>query len=294
VTIGNGVNSSGADGIAISKDGTVAFVYSQFDHRVDIVTTGNDGHDKGPDSKLVKSTSPIILAGDSLSSDVQTGRKLFFDAVDSRLSAPGTNVSCATCHLEGTNDQHTWGFPDGVRQTPSLAGRHLHDTAPYHWSGQFPDLVGFMTHTVTERMGGTGLGEDNLYLYVGNYVESLPAPFNPYKNSVGAQQVIAGAQAFSKAGCDTCHAGATFQDTKNHDVGTLVLSGAGDLDNGMVADMGFNVPSLLGAARAGPLLHSGVESNLEARVNDSNTMHGNTALLSAQEKIDLVAYLKTL
>ncbi len=303
---GNSVRSvtpvgAGADGIALTKDGLKAYVYSQFDHRVDIVTTSNDGQDKSTAAQLQTSSSPISVASDppALTADLSAGRRLYFDAVDSRLSAPGTNVSCNTCHLEGTDDQHVWGFPDGERQTPTLAGRHLLATAPYHWSGEFPSLQEFMDHTIRERMGGSGLGSVTLAQYMANYIESLPAPSNPYKKVVPADQVVRGGQAFSKAGCDGCHAGANFTDNSNRDVGTLVTGGT-EADNGYVltavngTQPGFNVPSLLGVARSGPYLHTGAEDTLEARVNDTDTAHGNLGVLSAQEKADLVAFLKTL
>ena len=34
-----------------------------------------------------------------------------------------------------------WNFPDGPRQTPSLQGRLLSKTAPFHWNGEFNDLL---------------------------------------------------------------------------------------------------------------------------------------------------------
>ncbi|MFT3838551.1 MAG: c-type cytochrome [Myxococcaceae bacterium] len=302
------IGSSGADGIAIGKDGTTAYVYNQFDHTLAVLTTGNKGTDKGPDSHITV-TSTIAVTSDpaSLNSNLSAGRMMFFDAVDSRLSAAGTNVSCATCHLEGTDDQHVWGFPDGERQTPSLAGRHLLATAPYHWSGEFTNIKAFMNHTITERMGGNGLSTDSEISMITSYIESLPTPFNPYVKAMPADQVARGALAFSKAQCATCHVttdlSATngvqaFTNNENRDVGTLITVG-NEVDNGYVltADNGapgLNVPSLLNVARTSPYLHTGQETNLEARVNDGNSLHGNTSVLSAQEKADLVAYLKTL
>ena len=303
-TTGNSVRSvatvgAGADGIALSKDGKKAYVYSQFDHRVDIICAGSDCNGKGPAAQLETQPNPIVVASDTLPQDLASGRRLYFDAVDTRLSAAGTNVSCNTCHLEGTDDQHVWGFPDGSRQTPSLAGRHLLATAPYHWSGEFPTLQAFMDHTIRERMGGSGLGSVTLAQYVANYIESIPAPYNPYKKVVPNDQVVRGGIAFSKAGCDACHSGANFTDNSNRDVGTLVGTGV-EADNGYVLTAvdgtkpGFNVPSLLGVARSAPYLHTGGESNLEARIGDDNFVHGNVGALSTQEKVDLVAFLKTL
>ena len=123
--------------------------------------------------------------------------------------------------------------------------------------------------------------------------------WSPVSTKVEATRarVERGRAAFEKAQCATCHTGALLTDNSNQDVGTLNTRAADvrERDNGLVERRGFNVPSLHGLARSAPYLHDGTEATLEARVyGNSQDRHGVTSTLSAAEKADLVAYLKSL
>lgn len=282
---------AGADGIAITKDGTTAYVYSQFDHQVETLVARGRG-----DSALVENTrKPIkVIEKDVLLPELVEGRKMFFDALDTRLSSNLTNVACSTCHLEGREDGHVWMFPDGPRQTPALAGRDLLKTGPYHWSGEFPTLNDFNVHTIRERMGGVGLRAEEA-TRLDRYVASLPTAPSPIAKDVEA--VRRGRVAFEKAECSKCHAGELLTDNSSRDVGTLnqKSANAAERDNGIVERLGFNVPSLKGIARSAPYLHDGSEPNLEIRVfGNQGDKHGTTSALTEAEKTDLVLYLKSL
>jgi YVTN family beta-propeller protein len=289
VDVGNG-----ADGIALSANGHKAYVYNQFDHSVSVIgkceQAGSCG-DKAVGQLYVQTTISGI-ASELLSNELALGRRLFYDATDTRMSSAQTVVACSTCHLEGREDGHVWQFPDGPRQTPALAGRHLLATAPYHWSGEFDSLPKFNTHTITERMGGSGL-DDLTASHLDDYIDQLPLPDNGLRT--GSPDVVArGRVAFEKASCNTCHAGALLTNNTNAQVGTLDTAIANP-DNGVVVTNGFNVPSLLGVGRSAPYLHDGSERTLEARVfADSSSQHGNLTTLSTAEKNDLVTYLKSL
>lgn len=279
----------GADGIALSRDGSKAYVYSQFDHQLDTLTATG----RGDSAEVVNTGSPLRLADDVLSANDVLGRNLFFDATDERMSSALTRVACSTCHLEGRDDGHTWNFPDGPRQTPTLAGRKLLATAPYHWSGEFAEVKDFMNHTVRERMGGTGLS-DTLNAKLASFLDGLAGPENANRGPSLTPAQARGQVAFAKAACGTCHAGAAFDSAAERDVGTLVL-GASHSDNGRVVSAGFNVPSLLSVARTAPYLHDGSAQTLEARVfSNAGDKHGVTSVLTDAEKQDLVAYLKSL
>ncbi len=277
-------------GIALSRDGSRAYVYSAFDHRID--TLGLEGH--GPQATVRVQGLPMVVANDSpkLSPNELAGRKLFFDARDPQMTNVSTGVSCATCHLEGRDDSHVWSFPDGPRQTPSLAGRHTLETAPYHWSGQFPTLKAFLDHTVKQRMGGSGL-RDDMVSSLKSFINSLPAPENPHHRlgqaPTEAQQ--RGALVFQKAQCSHCHGGENLDTDVDGvtevDVGTLT---ARDTITKV------NIPSLLTLARTAPYLHSGQAASLKARLLQSKDTdrHGHTSSLTESELDDLVAYLKSL
>jgi len=281
--------SSGPDGLALSRDGKRAYVYNQFDHRVDVL--GSKGSGSAANIEKLKS---ITVTSDVLSPEVVVGRKMFFNATDPRLSSPSTNVSCATCHLEGLEDGHVWKFPDGPRQTPALAGRRLRQTQPYHWSGEFADSQAFLTHTIKERMGGTGLVTAKESENLVDFIEALPAPQNANLKLVRTESQLRGAAAFTKANCNSCHAGALLTNLKSEQVGTLVTTGR-SFDNGIVITNGIDTPSLLGLARTAPYLHTGTAATLDDRINNNpGDKHGVTSTLSATERVDLIAYLKTL
>jgi hypothetical protein len=285
------IQGNGADGLAQTADGKRIYVYSQFDHMLEIF----DGEGQGA-SAIIKTAAPMkgVVPEAITDRDIIAGRKLFFDAKDPRMSSPLTVVACSTCHLEGREDGHVWQFPDGARQTPALAGRHLLATAPYHWSGEFASLSNFNVHTITERMGGSGLDgatADKLDAFI----DKLPLPENPLRATMaGGQAELRGKAAFEKAACGTCHTGELLTNNENKDVGTLRLSGANP-DNGKVVSGGFNVPSLLGIGRTAPYLHDGSQLTLDERVfSNVGDRHGITSTLSADERADLITYLKSL
>ena len=284
------IQGHGADGIAVTADGKRVYVYSQFDHQLEVF----DGQGQGADSTIT--TRPIIanIAKEVLTPDLVEGRKLFFDAKNKKVSSELTVVACSTCHLEGREDGHVWQFPDGARQTPALAGRHLLATAPYHWSGEFATLEAFNLHTITQRMGGTGL-DDATAKKLDAFIDQLPLAENPLRAAMsGGPAELRGKVAFEKAACGTCHTGALLTNNTNQDVGTLHLAGTNP-DNGNVVRAGFNVPSLLGIGRTAPYLHDGTALTLEERVfSNVGDKHGVTSTLSTEERADLVTYLKSL
>ncbi|MGV3620059.1 MAG: hypothetical protein ACO1OB_04540 [Archangium sp.] len=284
------VSGAGADGIAISSDFKRAYVYSQFDHKLEIFK----GEGTGASSTIVpEATVQVAQDLPTFTPSQIEGRKLFFDAKDVRMSSSQTTVACSTCHLEGREDGHVWNFPDGARQTPSLAGRKLLATAPFHWSGEFGTIDDFNAHTIIERMGGEGL-DSITAAKLDAFIDTMPLPENPLRTAMAnTEQLAKGKAAYEKAQCGTCHNGEAMTNNTNADVGTLRLNGTNP-DNGVVTRQGFNVPSLLGIGRTAPYLHDGSSLTLEARVTNGDSMHGDTRSLDAEEKSALVAYLKSL
>ncbi len=278
---------AGPTGIALTSDDRKAYVYSSFDHTLTVLIGGESG-------TVVSSGRSLRLADDVLSPDVVAGRKLFFSASDPRMNDPSTGIACASCHLEGREDGHVWIFGDGPRQTPSLAGRMTEQTAPFHWSGEFPDLGEFMTHTVQQRMGGTGTTPEMLG-QLKAYISSIPAAENANRLSTPNDAQVRGAHVFQKAQCNSCHAGDALTNNGFADVGTRVMGGPHP-DLGLELRSGLNTPSLLGLARSAPYLHDGSAPTLKARLlrGKANNLHGTTASLSDQEVDDLVEYLKVL
>ncbi|MBX5483802.1 MAG: hypothetical protein IRZ16_18420 [Myxococcaceae bacterium] len=290
ISVGNGAN-----GIAITRDGKMAFVNNQFDHSVTVLRALANGQ---IDASQTIKTADAVITG-----EIAMGRKLFFDATDPRINRPDTTgVSCNTCHTEGgREDGHVWGFPDGKRQTPALVGRMLSQTAPFHWTGQFATLNEFFDHTTRARMGGTGISSGSAFDAIVHYMDAMPAPDNPHKHAELTEAQARGAVAFAKAGCGTCHGGDAFTLNTAADVGTIAPgvdfepsdTTLGGAHGGPLAAL--NTPSLLGLARTAPYLHNGTALTLHDRIfNSQGDQHGQLSLLSESEKADLVEYLKTL
>jgi mono/diheme cytochrome c family protein len=276
---------AGPSGIALSHDGKTAWVHNAFDHSISRLER-KDG--------VVQQVSVKQFTQDVLPADVVAGRKLFFSASDSRMSSQTTGISCGSCHLEGREDGHVWNFSDGPRQTPSLAGRMLSKTAPFHWNGEFDGLTAFMSQTVNHRMGGAGVSPA-MEAQIAAFIESQPTPDNPHKKATGLTDAqLRGQVAFIKAQCNSCHRGEALTDNSFVDVGTYVTTGDVIDDTTRFIHGGLNTPSLLGLARTAPYLHSGAARTLEERFDIGGDLHGKVSMLGPQERADLVDYLKSL
>ncbi|HKA70995.1 MAG TPA: cytochrome c peroxidase [Xanthobacteraceae bacterium] len=109
----------------------------------------------------------------------------------------------------------------------------------------------------------------------------------------------------NKGGCQNCHSGWNFTDDSFHDIG---LSDA-DVGRGkflpaiVKMQQAFKTPGLREITRRGPYMHDGSVATLEAVIEHYNTAGVERPsrselikplALSAQEKADLVAFMKTL
>ena len=113
---------------------------------------------------------------------------------------------------------------------------------------------------------------------------------------------------FGKANCTACHAGANFADEKYHNIGIGMDKPKPDLGRFEVTkddkDRGaFKTPTVRNASQTGPYMHDGSLKTLEEVVDwYDKGGHPNPSLsdkmkklnLSAQEKEDLVSYIKAL
>ncbi len=284
---------AGPSGIAVSHDGKRAWVFNAFDHSLTTLA-GREDIITAVSTRRLNEGLPAEQQ-ERLSLDAQAGRRLFFSAVDPRMDSLSTGIACASCHVEGREDGQVWNFPQGPRQTPSLAGRDTMQTAPFHWAGEFDNLTQFMSHTVVERMGGTGVDPD-MERQLAAYISSIPAPDNALKDTTPAEVISRGQAAFAKAECNTCHSTEHLTDNSFADVGTYATEGDVIDDASLRPHGGLNTPSILGIARTAPYLHTGAAPSIRARIMKGKEadLHGKTAQLSVEEVDDLVAYLKTL
>jgi hypothetical protein len=142
-------------GLALSADGKRLYVSNFMDRNLgiyDISELLETGTANVP--RLANKTSH---GAEKLSAEVLQGKKLFYDAQDTRL-ARDAYMSCASCHNDGGHDGRTWdltGFGEGLRNTVNLRGRAGAHGA-LHWSNNFDEVQDFEGQ-IRSFAGGTGL-----------------------------------------------------------------------------------------------------------------------------------------
>jgi cytochrome c peroxidase len=108
-----------------------------------------------------------------------------------------------------------------------------------------------------------------------------------------------------KAGCALCHAGWRFTDDRFHDIGLRSTDeGRGGAKGGTPGQIAFKRPGLRDVARTAPYMHDGSLPTLAAVVEHYTgrfvarptlaTTMNRSLRLTAQEKADLITFLKTL
>lgn len=270
-------------GIAVSGDLRRAWVHNSLDYTVSVVETR--------DGKL-EQTFVIPFGRSALPVEVERGRRLFYSAVDARLTEPEFGgVSCSSCHPNGSTDGLSWVLPSErtttttwtapraglpARNTPPLWG--VAGTAPYHWDGAIADLPAFSARMVNQ-MGGSGLSRIDVS-DLSAYMNTLKLPDNPAAGRLAPALVSRGAQLFAQR-CESCHAGETLTDGKAH------LSAVGWLN--------LDTPSLRGAFATAPYLHDGSAATLRLVLTAPRTtmLEHDQRSLSAADLEALEAFVST-
>jgi hypothetical protein len=211
----------------------------------------------------------VDLGGDSV---YDTGHELFHrDA--------GAAVACASCHAEGGDDGHVWHFAGiGPRRTQSV-NVGLEGTAPFHWSGDQPNVAALMEDVFVTRMGGVHETAERTHALEGWLFELTPLPA---QRGADDEAALRGQALFQgQAECNTCHNGPKLTNNMTVDVGT---------------GEALQVPSLRGVGYRAPLIHNGCAATLKDRFDPAcgGDKHGKTAQLSTEQVGDLIAYLQTL
>jgi len=189
----------------------------------------------------------------------------------------GVPMACASCHPEGGDDGQVWPFEFGPRRTMNLRGGIL-ARAPYHWSGDMPDIPTLIENVFTKRMNGGALTRSE-NLSMGPWLDRLRAPAP--KTNADTTAIARGQALFldPAQGCINCHSGPMYTTNQLVDVGRGI----------------FKVPSLIGVGARAPYLHDGCAATLMDRFTTcAHPSHGNTANLSATQLTDLIAFLESL
>lgn len=271
-------------GIAVAGDLRHAWVHNALDYTVSLIENQN--------GRLVE-TAVIPFDRSPLPADVERGRKLFYSAVDPRLTEPEFGgVSCSSCHPEGRTDGLSWVLPDpgtvvdpwgpapsrvSARNTPVLWG--VTTTAPYHWDGALADMPAF-SHRMVSQMGGIGLDSRDVSDLTA-FMATVPVPDNPAAGKL-APGLIARGEALFGERCGTCHAGQALTDGQAH------ATQSWDVQQ-------LDTPSLRGVFASAPYLHDGSRLTLHSVLVDpvpSVGAHDQRAL-SAGDLEALEAFLAT-
>ncbi|MGH8243987.1 MAG: PA14 domain-containing protein, partial [Steroidobacteraceae bacterium] len=294
-------------GLALSADGERLYVNNFMDRTVsvfDLTTLLTEGI---ADVPLI--TTKLAHGGEKLSAQVLQGKKLFYDAADTRLALHGY-ISCASCHNDGGHDGRTWdltGFGEGLRNTVSLRGRAGAQGA-LHWSNNFDEVQDFEGQ-IRALSGGSGLmsnadfnagtrsqplGDpkagisadlDALAAYVASLSSFESSPRRNLDGSLTAA-AVSGKAVFQSKGCAGCHGGSAFtQSGANNpvDVGTIDADSGSRLGGPLT---GIDVPTLRDVWATPPYLHRGSAATL----GDAIRAHESVNVTDA-ELANLVAYV---
>ncbi len=232
------------------------------------------------DTAFYRADGGAEIEAPSLSEEAERGRRSFYSATSSHMSASGSGVSCATCHLDARNDGLTWPLSNGPRQTMNLSSGIATQTAPFTWTNGVASVADEAMETSQTRMGGDSITDADV-ADIETFVGTLRAP-DVAVLALDASAVARGEALFNRAdvGCAECHAAPLYTDNLSHDLYGLT---------------GVNTPTLLGIAATAPYLHDGSAPTLKAVLETARAAKmGDASMLSDNELDDLEAYLRSL
>jgi DNA-binding beta-propeller fold protein YncE/mono/diheme cytochrome c family protein len=308
-------------GLALSEDEKTAWVWCRASYDLATIDLDSFAADGAPtvDAAPAKAPATVRLAEDTLDADAAIGRRLFYNASD-RLTSGG--LACNGCHPEGRDDGHVWheakfstkdgssvnfvgtmeNFPDeehlkgAPRRTPILAGR-VSAAGPYGWHAESPDLAARMKAGFGLHRWGVlpAHQEANLDARAGRLVlflrKGLVPP--PREKRDLDETEKRGKEIFTSAvaQCSKCHDPNTeYTDRTAYPLPKLKALPGFDEE----AKAEFKTPSLAFVTGHAPYFHDGSADSLEHLVERNNDRMGKTNQLSKEDRVALVAFLRTL
>jgi YVTN family beta-propeller protein len=296
-------------GLALSADGRTLYISNFMDRTVsvfDLTALLEEGRHDVPQIATLGSVGTEKLSG-----NVLLGKKLFYDAKDTRL-ARDAYISCASCHNDGGHDGRVWdltGFGEGLRNTTSLRGRAGRAQGFLHWSNNFDEVQDFEGQ-IRNLAGGTGLMSDTdfntgtrsqplgqakagvssdldaLAAYVASLNSFTPSPMRNADGSLSAA-AVAGRDVFVAKNCAACHGGTAFTSSgvnNPQNIGTLKPISGSRLGGALT---GIDIPTLRDVWATAPYLHDGSATT----VADAIDAHDNVDV-SGTDMLNLVAYVE--
>ncbi|MBK8285619.1 MAG: Ig-like domain-containing protein [Ahniella sp.] len=235
-------------------------------------------------------TTVDMVLNEPLPPNVLTGKRIFYNASDPRMSAEGY-LSCATCHVDGADDGRTWDFTgrgEGLRNTTVLNGRGGLTHGRVHWSANFDEIQDF-ENDIRNAFGGIGFLSDPDFALTENplgttkagrnaeldalaaYVSSLgdgSLPRSPFRLADGSATAlgIQGETIFQREQCGSCHTPPNYTTSA---VGTSTLLNVGTIRASSGSRLGgaltgIDPPTLRGVFDSAPYFHNGSAPTLDA------------------------------
>ncbi len=294
-------------GLALSADGQRLYVSNFMDRTVSVFDLSTLLTEGIADVPLLATWSAITT--EKLSAQVLQGKRLFYDAQDTRI-ARDAYISCATCHSDGGQDGRVWdltGFGEGLRNTVSLRGR-AGGQGFLHWSNNFDEVQDFEGQ-IRNLAGGSGLmtsaqfntgsrsqplGDpkkgvsadlDALAAYVASLNAFAPSPLRNSDGTLTAA-AAAGRTIFISKNCAACHGGTAFTTSASNNprnVGTVTADSGNRLGGPLT---GIDIPTLRDVWATAPYLHLGSA----ATIGEAILAHGGTTMTGI-ELANLAAYV---
>lgn len=294
-------------GLTVAADGKRLFVHNFMGRTISVIDLAplmNNGEFRATTVATI-----ATVATDKLAANVLQGKRLFYDAADTRL-ARDSYISCAVCHSNGGQDGRVWdftGFGEGLRNTIALNGR-AGAQGFQHWSGNFDEIqdfegqirnfaggTGLMTDAqfntgtrnqpLGDRKTGLSVDLDALAAYLASLNTFAPSPYRA--NRALTADAVAGREVFRTANCAQCHSGTAFTESGAatlRNIGTLKSTSGSRLGGPL---SGLDTPTLRDVWSTAPYLHDGSAATLGEAV----TAHQGVSLTSTN-LAQLVAYLQ--
>lgn len=210
----------------------------------------------------------------------------FLRSVQFYKGTPGAPnpVTCHTCHPD--HGSHGLVSP---KAPPALwrAG----DTGPWGSKGNNASLSNLVQATFNAHgiFAGppTPVSVNTIVAFLENDAPAPPSPFVEADGSLGPDALAGQALFEGAAGCVACHAPPLYIPPAGSPA--TIAAGVG---TGLVP---ANVPSLLGVGASAPYFNNNGAPTLEdVLLQNAGDQHGTTSTLSAQQRAQLVAFLKSL
>jgi mono/diheme cytochrome c family protein len=246
---------AGTNAIAVDSERGDAWAWSAFDRRLDRLA------DDGTVARTIELAAATVVAE-------AEGRREFHRprGFDGR--------SCASCHIDGRDDGLVWQSPNGLVQTPVLAGRTA-DTAPFGWHGEADTMPAHIRRTFARLRAP--VADDATIEALARYVAVLPDRRGPSASTSSAAE--RGRAVFQTTGCGDCHADEAGTDAMSHRIG-----GGRPIDT----------PTLRYVGDTPPYMHDGRYATLREVLAHTEGTMGTTRALDDAEIADLIAYLRVL